>query len=97
MRFVQIMEYTTSRYDELKQIEDEWLAATEGKRTVARELSCRDRDNPDTYLSIIEFPSYEEAMRNSELPETQQIAEKMSKLCDSGPTFRNLDVDRELT
>jgi hypothetical protein len=95
VKFVQIMEFKTSRYDELQQAEDEWLAATEGKRTLARELTCRDRDYPGTYISIIEFPSYEAAMKNNDLPETQQIAEKMAKLCDGPPIFRNLDVDRE--
>ena len=92
MKFVQIMEYTTSRYDEMRQAEEEWLAATEGKRTVTRQLTCQDRDRPGTYVTVVEFPSYEEAMKNSELPETQQLAEKMTKLCDGPPTFRNLDV-----
>jgi hypothetical protein len=28
-----------------------------------------DRDRPDSYLQIVEFPSFETAMANSELPE----------------------------
>jgi hypothetical protein len=41
---------------------------------------------------MIEFPSYEAAMRNNDLPETQQISEEMMKLADGDATFRNLDV-----
>jgi hypothetical protein len=33
-------------------------------------------------------------MANSALPETTAIAEKLSALCVSGPTFRNLDIVR---
>lgn len=95
MAFVQIIEYKTTRQDEITQLLDEWLAATAGKRTATRGLICADRDRADTYVEIIQFPSYEEAMRNSELPETSAAAEKFAKLCDEGPTFRNLDVVRE--
>jgi hypothetical protein len=95
MKFVQIIEYTTSRYDEIDKLMDEWMAATEGKRTPTREVSGRDRDQPDTYVQIVEFPSYDEAMRNSNLPETGQFAQRIAALCDGPATFRNLDVVRE--
>lgn len=32
--------------------------------------------------------------RNSGMPETAAFAERLSALCTSGPTFRNLDVVR---
>jgi quinol monooxygenase YgiN len=92
MKFVQIIELQTSRGDDMEAIEQEWLRATEGKRTLLRELRTQDRDRPGTYLLIAEFPSYDAAMRNNELPETQRIAEQMRKLADGEPTFRNLDV-----
>lgn len=41
---------------------------------------------------IVEFPSYEEAMRNSEMPETQRMAEQMAKLCNGPVEFLDLDV-----
>jgi hypothetical protein len=44
----------------------------------------------------VEFPSYEEAMANSELPETAEFAARLMELCDGPPTFRNLDVLREM-
>ena len=92
MRFVQIIEFTTSRIDEVRALDQEWVEATKGKRTATRELTCADRDNPNRYVSIVEFPSYEEAMANSQLPETSAIAEKYAALCDGPPRFVNLDV-----
>lgn len=94
MGFVQIIEYRTSRPDEIDALLDEWEETSEGVRTAARGLQCADRDNPGTYLSIVEFPSYEAAMENSNRPETTAFAERMQKLCDGPPTFRNLDVQR---
>jgi hypothetical protein len=95
MKFVQIIEYKTSRYDELDKLMDEWMAATSGKRTPTREVSGKDRDQPNTYVQIVEFPSYEEAMRNNDLPETSDFAGRIAALCDGPATFRNLDVVRE--
>jgi len=43
----------------------------------------------------VEFPSYEEAMRNSNLPETDKIFREMVALCDEMPTFTDLDVVRD--
>ena len=45
-------------------------------------------------MQIVEFPSYEEAMANSSLPETGAFAERLAQLCDGPPSFRNLDVCR---
>jgi hypothetical protein len=33
-------------------------------------------------------------MANSNLPETREFAERLAKLCDHPPTFRNLEVRR---
>ncbi len=97
MAFVQIIEFKTSKYDEIDTIMDEWMTATEGKRTPTHGLSCRDRDNDGVYVQIVEFPSYEVAMANSELPETGEFAQRMAELCDGPATFRNLDVLRDDT
>ena len=44
------------------------------------------------------FDSYDDAMKNSNLPGTQEISGKMMALTDGAPTFYNLDVieDRSL-
>ena len=92
--FVQVIEFTTSRIDEVESLMDDWVSKTEGKRTARRGVMTKDRDRPNTYVQIVEFPSYEEAARNSEMPETSEFAEQIVKLCDAPPTFRNLDVRR---
>ena len=46
-RFIQVMDVRTGNFDEVERLHDEWLAATEGKRTVRRETICRDRNDPD--------------------------------------------------
>jgi hypothetical protein len=96
VKFIQIIEFTTSRADELDAMLDEWLEKTQGKRTATRGVEARDRDRPNTYVQIIEFPSFEEAMANSELPETAEVAARLAELCDGPPTFRNLDVARDM-
>ena len=95
MKFVQIIEYTTTKPDEAQAALDEFLAETDGKRANGRALVANDRDRPNVFLNIVEFPSYEVAMKNSELPATKALAEKMMKIADGPPTFRNLDVTFE--
>lgn len=95
MRFVQLIEYHTARPEDADRLMQEWAAATQGRRTATRAMVTADRDDPGGYVEIIEFPSYEEAMRNSALPETDEIARKMRELCDGEPRFHNLDVRRE--
>jgi hypothetical protein len=95
MPFIQIIEYKTSRIEELNAALDGWLEATQGKRAATRGVQTKDRDANDTYLQIVEFASYEEAMANSNLPETSEFAARLASLCDEPPTFRNLDVLRE--
>jgi quinol monooxygenase YgiN len=94
MEFIQIIEFNTSRIDEFNAALDEWLEQTAGQRAATRGTQTKDRDQPNTYVQIVEFPSYEEAMANSNLPETSAFAAQLASLCDSPPTFRNLDVTR---
>ena len=94
MAFIQVIEVTTTRLDEIQALMDEWLVRTEGKRKAQRSTLTADRDRPNTYVQMVEFPSYEAAMANSALPETSEFAERITKLCDAPPSFRNLDVRR---
>jgi hypothetical protein len=96
--FIQIVEYTTSRPDEMRAISERFRDQRRGTGpTIVRGTVTADRDRPGTYLSIVEFPSYEEAMANSELPETTEFAEAMARLCDGPPRFYNLDVQEVFT
>ena len=92
MKFVQLIEMRTSRVDELRQLEEEWEQATEGKRTLRKAIVGRDRNDPDRHIVIAFFDDYESAMENSNLPETQAFGEKQLPLLDAPPTFTDLDV-----
>ncbi|OEU86997.1 hypothetical protein DB35_25845 [Streptomyces abyssalis] len=95
MTFVQIIEYETNHADELDAVFEQWMKVTEGKRTVLHEMHAQDRDKPTHYVDIVEFPSYQKAMENSQLPETQQVADQARALCVGEPRFVNLEVKRE--
>ena len=92
--FVQVIEMTTTKFTEVEAIMNEWMAVTEGRRSASRSLLTKDRDRPDTYVQVVEFTSYDEAMANSALPETVALSGKLAALCDRGLTFRNLDAVR---
>ena len=91
MAFVQIIEIETTRPDEVEALVSEWRAKTEGTRKAQRGTFTKDRDRPETYVQIVEFPSPKHAA-NSRLPETASFAEKLRTLCDGPLLFRNLDV-----
>ena len=91
MEFIQIIEFKTDDIDAVQAIDQEWLKATEGKRTARRQILTRDRNDPDRYLAVVFFDSYESAMQNSELPDTQALAAKyMAATKDA--VFHDLDV-----
>jgi hypothetical protein len=90
--FIQIIEVVTARADEIRALTEEWAAKTEGRRRTRGATLTADRDRPNTYLQIVEFPSYEEAMENSSLPETGEFGRRLQALCDAPPNFRNLEV-----
>ena len=92
MGFIQIIEIETARPDEIEALVGEWRANTEGSRSAQRGTFTKDRDRPNTYVQIVEFPSYEDAMANSELPATASFAERLRELSDGPLIFRNLDV-----
>jgi hypothetical protein len=91
--FVQIIEWKTSRIDEVEQLNEEWRERFPDMGPT-RILVGADRDNPNSYVTVVEFESYEAAMKNSEDPATSEFADRMAKLCDGPPTFHNLDVKR---
>ncbi|MEU2154789.1 ester cyclase [Streptomyces sp. NPDC019396] len=95
MTFVQMIDCKTDRLDELNQLLDIWVEQTGGKRTATHSLVTRDRSDSNHVIEFVEFPSYEDAMRNSNLPETDRSFERMVALCDGMPTFTDLDVVRD--
>jgi quinol monooxygenase YgiN len=92
MAFVQVIEFNTADIDAIRQVNEEWRRATEGKRTVRREILARDRNRPGRFVAIVFFDSPEAAAENSNLPETQAAAERYMTLADGPPVFSDLDI-----
>lgn len=92
MAFVQIIEFRTSKIDEMQKLSEEWEAKAGPEAKARRRVLCQDRDDPGKYMNIVFFDSYEEAMENSELPVTQEFSGRMAELGDGPATFHNLDV-----
>ncbi len=89
--FVQIIEWKTSKIDEVRKLNVEWRDRFPAMGP-SRVLLCSDREDAVRFLTIVEFTSYEEAMKNSADPATSEFAERMMALCDGPPVFHNLDV-----
>jgi hypothetical protein len=92
MGFIQIIEFNSSKIDEIRKLGDEWEAAAGSDRKARRRVLSSDRDNPGRYFNVVFFDSYEEAMENSNSPVTTEFSGKMMALSDGPPTFYNLDV-----
>src|SRR5512144_2338481 len=92
MGFIQIIQATTSKADELMAMDREYEEAVKGKSTVKRAIVARDRNDPKKHFIIVFFDSYEDAMKNSNLPETASFAAKQQALVDGPPTFHDLDI-----
>jgi len=97
MAFVQIIEYRTQNADEMERLGREWDTASKAHNTARRSVVGRDRNDPERYLNIVFFDSYEEAMENSNHPVTQEFAQKMMALADGDATFHDLDVVDDTT
>ena len=89
--FIQIIEFQTSRFDEVQKLSEEMSSRAPSDTDPIRVTVSADRDRPNHYMTVAEFSSYELAMKNSERPETSEFSAKMAELCDGPATFYNLD------
>ncbi|GAA1711900.1 hypothetical protein ACFTSF_32650 [Kribbella sp. NPDC056951] len=96
--FVQIIEYRTSKPDEVAALADDYQAKREaggdGPRPI-RSIMCSDRNESGRYFAVVEFASYEEAMENSARSDTGEFAAGLMELCDGPTTFYDLDIVRD--
>jgi hypothetical protein len=91
VEFIQIIEFKTDDIAAVEAIDQEWLQVTEDKRTARRRILTRDRTQADRYMAVVFFDSYESAMKNSKLPETQALAAKYQTVTRDA-VFHDLDV-----
>jgi hypothetical protein len=66
--FVQLIEYRTDRPDQMAAIVSRWTQAIGAERTARWCVTAADRDQPGRFVQLVEFPSYEAAMRELEPP-----------------------------
>jgi quinol monooxygenase YgiN len=92
MAFIRIIEFRTSDIDGVRLVHEDWRSASEGRRTVRREILARDPSDPNRYFAVEFFDSYESAMENSELPESAAAVEQYMKATDGPPVFYDLEV-----
>ncbi|MFJ8589891.1 hypothetical protein [Streptomyces sp. NPDC093598] len=93
MKFVQIIEFETERLEEMQQVLDEAGQRSAGRTDgPTRSMLLKDRDKPSRYLALIEFESFEEAMRNSDDPETSRMAERLNALSIGDRVYTNCDL-----
>ncbi len=93
MAFIQTIEYHTSKIDEIQKLAEDFRARRDASAPdPVKFMVAKDRDREDVYVTIVQFASYEDAMRNSEREDTSEFAQRLAALCDGPPTFRNLDV-----
>jgi quinol monooxygenase YgiN len=92
MAFIQIIEQTTTKIDEIQALVEKQRANSGAAPNVRRSTVTKDRDRENVYLVIVEFDSYESAMENSNAAETQAMVAEMAELLDAPPKFYNLDV-----
>jgi hypothetical protein len=90
--FIQVIDYHTSHEDEMRALGDEWERSSAGRQSTNRVIVVRDRDDQTHYQNIVFFDSYESAMENSNLSETNEFAKRMMELVAGETRFLNLDV-----
>ncbi|MFG3493518.1 hypothetical protein [Streptomyces sp. NPDC047928] len=93
MRFTQIIDLETERMDEMRTLMDEWGNEEESRDYgPTRSQILKDRDNANRYYVVVEFNSYDEAMRNSDDPRISAMAERLQSLCTRPTRFINCDA-----
>ncbi|GAA4561194.1 ester cyclase [Streptomyces collinus] len=90
-----LIDCKTARFSEVNRLMDSWVEQIKGKRTATHSIVGKDRSEPDHYVEIVEYPSYEEAIRNLQLPETSRMFREIVALCDEKPALVGLDVVRD--
>jgi steroid delta-isomerase-like uncharacterized protein len=90
-----LIDCKTARLSEWNRLMDSWVEQAKGMRTATHSVVGKDRSESDHYVEIVEFPSYEEAIRNLQHPESNRIFREIMALCDEKPALMGLDVVRD--
>lgn len=91
MTFVQTLSFTCSDDDALFELMTDWGEHTVGAIGYWQSVMMKDRDRPGSWVLWVEFPSFDEAMQNSNRPETDGYARRLRELVGD-IEYRNFDL-----
>jgi len=95
--FIQFIEFEATDIDAVAATLERFRDENPGALTASVSTITEDRDRPGTYISIVEFPSYEKAMEQQSNPATSAFSASLAEVMSGAPRFRNLDVRSVLT
>jgi quinol monooxygenase YgiN len=95
--FIQFIEFEATDIDAVAATLERFRDENPGALTASASTITEDRDRPGTYISIVEFPSYEKAMEQQRNPATSAFSASLAEVMSGAPRFRNLDVRSVLT
>jgi hypothetical protein len=90
--FIQLIEFETNDVEAVEKAIQNFRGDHPGVMTFTTSRVAEDRDKPGTYISIVEFPSYEEAMKQSDHPALSEFVQSIGPELMANRRFRNLDV-----
>ena len=93
MKFVQQIRFKTNDIDAVQKVVDDFDSGEAPGNPQAWVL--RDRDNAGSYIVSVVFESFDEAMKNNDRPETQELAARIGELV-TDRTYENLDLIAEI-
>jgi quinol monooxygenase YgiN len=94
MTFIQTISFTARDEGQLMKLMVEWEKDTPNAPGFRRVWILKDRDRPNTYMISAEFSSYDEAMKNSNRPETDAMAKRLFAMVEGKAEYRNFDLIR---
>lgn len=90
--FIQLVEYETNDIEAVEKATLQFRDEHPGVMTSTTSRITEDRDKPGTYISIVEFASYDDAMKQSNHPALSEFLQSVGPELMTNPRFRNLDV-----
>jgi quinol monooxygenase YgiN len=95
--FIQVVEFEAKDVEAVADALNRFRDENPGAVLSSAATIAEDRDRPGTFVSIVLFDSYEQAITQSQNPATDAFSKQLAELMSGPPRFRNLDVRAELT
>ncbi len=90
--FVQVMEFDSTNIEGLEDVSNRMHEEIGSDVPTSKATVTSDRERPGHFVVIVEFESYDEAMKLSNDPRMAKYAEEMNALADGPIKYYNLDV-----